>query len=167
MSDILSRLAPPPGARHKEKRVGRGVGSNLGKTCGRGQKGQKARSGGQINKLHFQGGQTPMQRRLPKRGFKVPFPVTTVAINVADLERFEPGTTVDDKTLRASRLVQGRGVRVKILGDGELTKALTVAAHGFSKSAIEKIERAGGKTVKLEVPSKEEASDADAEAKES
>jgi large subunit ribosomal protein L15 len=167
MSDILSRLAPPPGARHKEKRVGRGVGSNLGKTCGRGQKGQKARTGGQINKLHFQGGQTPMQRRLPKRGFKVPFPVTTVAINVADLERFEAGTTVDEQALRASRLVQGRGVRIKILGDGELTKALTVTAHGFSRSASDKIERAGGKTVKLEAPSKKEASEANVEAEES
>ncbi len=167
MSDILSRLAPPPGARHKEKRVGRGVGSNLGKTCGRGQKGQKARTGGQINKLHFQGGQTPMQRRLPKRGFKVPFPVVTVAINVADLERFAEGSTVDEQVLRDSRLVQGRDVRIKILGDGDLTKALTVSAHGFSKSAVAKIEKAGGKAVKLEAPKAKEASEADAEGKES
>jgi large subunit ribosomal protein L15 len=167
MSDILSRLAAPPGARHKEKRVGRGVGSNLGKTCGRGQKGQKARTGGQINKLHFQGGQTPMQRRLPKRGFKVPFPVVTVAINVADLERFDAGSTVDERVLRESRLVQGRDVRIKILGDGELTKALTVSAHGFSKSAAAKIEQAGGKAVKLEAPEAKEASEEDAEGKES
>ncbi len=167
MSDILSRLAPPPGARHKEKRLGRGVGSNLGKTSGRGQKGQKARAGGQINKLHFQGGQTPMQRRLPKRGFKVPFPITTVAINVDDLERFDTGATVDEQALRASRLVQGRDVRIKILGDGELTKALTVSAHGFSKSAVAKIEQAGGKVVKLEAAPKQKAAEADAEAQES
>ena len=167
MSDILARLAPPPGARHKEKRLGRGVGSNLGKTCGRGQKGQKARTGGQINKLHFQGGQTPMQRRLPKRGFKVPFPVVTVAVNVGDLERFDTGSTVDEQALRESRLVQGRDVRIKILGDGDLTKALTVSAHGFSKSAVAKIEKAGGKTVKLEAPESKQASEADADGKES
>ncbi len=79
-SEILSHLAYPAGARHLEKRFGRGVGSGLGKTCGRGQKGQKARNGGNIGKLHFQGGQTPIQRRLPKRGFRVPFPVTVVGV---------------------------------------------------------------------------------------
>ena len=147
MSDILSRLTPPAGARHSEKRMGRGTGSGLGKTGGRGQKGQKARSGGNINKLHFQGGQTPMQRRLPKRGFRVPFPVKTVAINVSELERFDAGSTVDEAALRDERLVQGRDVRIKILGDGELTKKLEVSAHGFSKSALEKIEKAGGKAV--------------------
>lgn len=149
MAEILSRLAPPAGARHSEKRVGRGVGSGLGKTCGRGQKGQKARSGGNINKLHFQGGQTPIQRRLPKRGFNVPFPAVTIAINVSELERFESGADVTEETLRAARLVQGRGVRVKILGDGELTKQLTVTAYRFSKTAVEKIEKAGGKAVVL------------------
>lgn len=163
MSDILSRLAPPAGARHKEKRLGRGIGSNLGKTAGRGQKGQKARAGGQINKLHFQGGQTPMQRRLPKRGFKVPFPVKTVAINVGDLEDFfDGGAAVDEAALRECRLVQGRGVRIKILGDGDLTKALTVTAHGFSKSALEKIEKAGGRAVKLDEPAEGDASSSNA-----
>lgn len=147
MSGVLSRLAPPPGARHKEKRLGRGVGSGLGKTSGRGQKGQKARTGGNINKLHFQGGQTPMQRRLPKRGFRVPFPVITIAVNVGELQRFEPGRPVDEARLREARLVQGRDVRIKILGDGELTKKLDVSAHAFSKAAIQKIEAAGGKAV--------------------
>src|SRR5512147_2264550 len=122
MRDILSKLSPSEGAVTKERRIGRGVGSGLGKTAGRGQKGQKARTGGNINKLHFQGGQTPMQRRLPKRGFRVPFPVTTVSINVFDLERFDAGTQVDEAKLREARLVQGRNVRIKILGDGELTK---------------------------------------------
>jgi large subunit ribosomal protein L15 len=149
MSDILSRLAPPAGARQSEKRVGRGIGSRLGKTAGRGQKGQKARSGGNINKLHFQGGQTPMQRRLPKRGFNRPFTVRTVAINIGELERFDAGTAVDEAKLREARLVQGRDVRIKILGEGELTRALTVTAHAFSKSAAEKIVRAGGQVVAL------------------
>jgi large subunit ribosomal protein L15 len=150
MNDVLSRLAPPPGARHSEKRLGRGIGSRLGKTAGRGPKGQKARSGGNINKLHFQGGQTPLQRRLPKRGFNPPFPVRTVAINVGDLERFDAGTAVDEAKLREARLVQGRDVRVKILGEGSLTRALTVTAHAFSKSAAEKIRAAGGEAVALE-----------------
>ena len=145
MSDVLSRLAPPPGARQAEKRLGRGTGSGLGKTAGRGQKGQKARNPGNINKLHFQGGQTPMQRRLPKRGFRVPFPIHHVGINVSDLERFDSGTSVDEAVLREARLVQGRNARIKILGNGELTKKLDVTANGFSKSALEKIEKAGGK----------------------
>ena len=147
MSDLLSRLAPPDGARQLEKRVGRGIGSGLGKTCGRGSKGQKARQPGNINKLHFQGGQTPIQRRLPKRGFNVPFPVKTVAVNVGDLERFKAGDVVDEQALRAARLVQGRNVRIKLLGEGELANKLTVSAHAFSASAKEKIEKAGGTVV--------------------
>src|SRR6187551_1558731 len=129
MSTILSRLAPNPGSVKTAKRLGRGVGSGLGKTCGRGQKGQKARHGGDFGKLHFQGGQTPLQRRLPKRGFRVPFPIFTVSINVADLESFSAGSTVDEAALRESRLVQGRDVRIKILGEGDLTKKLVVHAH--------------------------------------
>jgi len=156
MSSLLSRLTPPEGARHNEKRLGRGIGSGLGKTCGRGTKGQKARKGGNIGKLHFQGGQTPMQRRLPKRGFRVPFPVKTVALNVADLERFDAGSTVDEKALRGARLVQGRDVFVKILGDGELKKKLTVSAHGFSESAKQKIEKAGGSVVVVAAPGRAE-----------
>lgn len=149
MSDLLSRLAPPEGARQYEKRLGRGIGSGLGKTCGRGQKGQKARQPGNINKLHFQGGQTPIQRRLPKRGFNVPFPVETVTVNVGDLERFKAGEAVTEEALRAARLVQGRDVRIKVLGDGEIAKKLTVSAHAFSASAKEKIEKAGGTIVVL------------------
>jgi large subunit ribosomal protein L15 len=149
VSATLSRLAPPEGARQLEKRVGRGIGSGLGKTCGRGQKGQKARQPGNINKLHFQGGQTPIQRRLPKRGFNVPFPIVTVAVNVGDLERFKAGDNVDEQALRAARLVQGRDVRIKVLGEGEVAKKLTVSAHAFSASAKEKIEKAGGSVVVL------------------
>ncbi|MFZ5895165.1 MAG: 50S ribosomal protein L15 [Myxococcota bacterium] len=151
MSSVLSRLNPPEGARHNEKRLGRGIGSGLGKTCGKGQKGQKARHGGDFGKLHFQGGQTPLQRRLPKRGFRVPFPIHTVAINVADLEGFAAGSTVDEAALREARLVQGRDVRIKVLGEGDLTKKLVVHAHGFSKSAQEKIEKAGGSVVVVKV----------------
>jgi large subunit ribosomal protein L15 len=156
MSQILSRLTPSPGSTKVAKRVGRGVGSGLGKTCGKGMKGQKARHGGNFGKLHFQGGQTPIQRRLPKRGFNVPFPVVTVAINLGDLERFDAGSTVNEAALRAARLVQGRDVKIKVLGDGELTKKLTVEAHAFSASASEKIEKAGGKAVVVEttVPAK-------------
>lgn len=156
MSNVLARLTPPAGSVKNAKRLGRGVGSGLGKTCGKGMKGQKARHGGNFGKLHFQGGQTPIQRRLPKRGFRVPFPEAVVAINLADLERFDAGSTVNEAALRAARLVQGRDVRVKVLGDGELSKKLTVEAHAFSASASEKIEKAGGKAVVLEttVPAK-------------
>jgi large subunit ribosomal protein L15 len=150
MSEILSRLAPPDGARHKERRKGRGPGSSQGKMSGKGFKGQKARHGGNFSKLHFQGGQTPIQRRLPKRGFRVPFPIKTIALNVGELERFAAGATIDEAALRESRLVQGRADRIKILGDGELTKKLTVNAHQFSKSAQEKIVRAGGSVVVIE-----------------
>jgi large subunit ribosomal protein L15 len=146
----LNTLKPADGARKEGVRVGRGIGSGLGKTCGKGTKGQKKRHGGNFGKLHFQGGQTPIQRRLPKRGFNVPFPVFTVALNLADLERFDAGTVVNEVALRESRLVQGRGARIKILGDGELTKKLTVEAHAFSASASQKIEAAGGKAVVIE-----------------
>jgi len=156
MSDLLSRIGPPEGARKAEKRLGRGQGSGLGTTCGRGQKGQKSRKPGNIRKLGFQGGQTPLQRRLPKRGFNLPFPVRSVIINVGDLDGFASGATVDEPALRQARLVQGRDVRIKVLGDGELKKKLTVSAHKFSQSAIAKIEKAGGKVVVLKaIESKE------------
>jgi len=156
MSNVLARLTPPAGAVKTSKRLGRGVGSGLGKTCGKGMKGQKARHGGNFGKLHFQGGQTPIQRRLPKRGFNVPFPEQVVAINLADFERFDADATVNKATLRAARLVQGRNVRIKVLGEGELTKKLTIEAHAFSASASEKIEKAGGKAVVINdtVPAK-------------
>jgi len=147
MSDVLSRLAPPPGSRHKVRRLGRGPGTGVGKTSGKGMKGQKARKPGNFHKTHFQGGQTPIQRRVAKRGFRVPFPTETAIVNVGQLERFADGTTVDAEVLRAARLVHGAGVRIKVLGVGELKKRLTVHAHGFSKSATEKIEGAKGKAV--------------------
>jgi large subunit ribosomal protein L15 len=152
MTGILTRITYPAGGKKAEKRVGRGQGSGLGTTCGRGQKGQKARKGGNIGKLHFQGGQTPMQRRLPKRGFNNPFPIVTVVVNTGDLENFAAGSTVDEAALRQARIVQGAVARIKVLGDGELTKKLTVSAHRFSKSAAEKIEKAGGKMVLLLEP---------------
>jgi large subunit ribosomal protein L15 len=145
--DILSKLQPPQGAVKDKTRVGRGVGSGLGKTAGRGQKGQKARSTGNLGKKHFQGGQTPIQRRLPKRGFRNPLADIVANVNVGDLETFEDGAQVDVAALRERRLVQGRFDMLKILGDGDLTKKLTISAHRFSKSAIAKIEKAGGKAV--------------------
>jgi large subunit ribosomal protein L15 len=152
MSSVLSELAPPEGARSKERRLGRGPGSGAGKICGRGFKGQKARQPGNLGKVNFQGGQTPMQRRLPKRGFRVPFPARVIAINVASLERFANKSEVGEAALREVRLIQGDFDRLKVIGSGELTKALTVTAHGFSPSAREKIEAAGGRVVVLPVP---------------
>src|SRR5215831_8053505 len=138
MSDDLSKLKKPEGATMKKTRRGRGVGSGLGKTSGRGQKGQFARTRG--FKPHFEGGQTPIQRRLPKRGFTNPFSAKIAEVNVGDLEEaFATGATVDEKALRARGLVKGAFDKLKVLGDGELKKALTVSAHAFSKSAAEKI----------------------------
>jgi len=145
MPDTLAKLAKPEGANQPKTRVGRGPGSGLGKTSGRGQKGQYARTRG--FKPHFEGGQTPLQRRLPKRGFRNPFPTITAEVNVGDLEAFAVGTNVDEKALLAHGLVRGRFDRIKILGTGELTKAVTVSAHAFSKSAAAKIQKAGGKVV--------------------
>jgi large subunit ribosomal protein L15 len=145
MSDTLSKLAKPAGATRDKVRLGRGVGSGLGKTAGRGQKGQYARTRG--FKPHFEGGQTPIQRRLPKRGFKNPFPAIVAEVNVGDLEVFSAGANVDEKALVARGLVRGRFDRIKILGTGDLTKAVTVSAHAFSKAAAEKIQKAGGKVV--------------------
>jgi large subunit ribosomal protein L15 len=140
----LSELKPPRGARHKVKRVGRGTGSTLGKTSGRGHKGQKARSGGNVHP-RFEGGQMPLFRRLPKVGFRNWNAKQVAVVNVRALERvFEDGTAVDIETLREQGLVKGKFDEVKILGDGELTKALNVQAHKFSTSAREKIESAGG-----------------------
>ena len=152
MADRLSKIAAPVGANTKKTRAGRGVGSGLGKTAGRGQKGQKARSTGNIGRLHFQGGQTPMQRRLPKRGFRNPFPIKVAAVNVGELEAFDAGATIDEAILREMGLVKGRADKLKILGEGELSKKLTVRAHAFSKGAQEKIEKAGGAVVVLTPP---------------
>ena len=145
MADTLSKLAKPEGATRPETRVGRGVGSGLGKTAGRGQKGQYARSRG--FKPHFEGGQTPLQRRLPKRGFRNPFSTITAEVNVGDLESFAAGAKIDADALAAKGLVKGRFDRIKILGSGEITKSVTVQADAFSKSAAAKIEKAGGKAL--------------------
>ena len=149
---ILSELKAPEGARHKERRLGRGPGSGVGKMCGRGFKGQKARQPGNLGKLNFQGGQTPIQRRLPKRGFRNPFPSKTVALNVSVLERFDAKSEVGELQLRDARLVQGRADKIKFLGDGDISKPLTVSAHEFSQSARLKIEAAGGTVVVLAPP---------------
>ncbi len=141
---ILSRLSPPKGAVSGKKRVGRGVGSGLGKTSGRGQKGQKARQPGNIHKLHFEGGQMPLNRRLPKHGFVNPFAKEYAVVNLADLDVFDAGSTVDETALRAKGLVKGRWDGIKVLGTGELTHNLTVKATAFSASAKAKIEKAGG-----------------------
>lgn len=142
---ILSRLAPPEGAVKEKKRKGRGPGSGLGKTAGRGQKGQKARQPGRIHKLFFEGGQMPLSRRLPKVGFVSPFPKNYAEVSVGRLEVFPSGSTVDEAALRERRLVKGRCDGVKVLGDGDLGKSLTVRAAAFSASAKAKIERAGGR----------------------
>lgn len=150
MADTLSKLVKPEGATKVKLRKGRGVGSGLGKTAGRGQKGQYARSGG--FKPYFEGGQTPLQRRLPKRGFKNPFPTKVAAINVGDLDVFAAGAKVDEKALRDHGIVKGQFDGIKILGDGELSKALVVTADAFSKSAQEKIQKAGGKALLVSAP---------------
>jgi large subunit ribosomal protein L15 len=152
MADTLSKLAKPIGATKDKLRKGRGVGSGLGKTAGRGSKGQYARNG---IRREFEGGQTPLARRLPKRGFTPPFPVRTAEVNVGVLETFEAGATIDEAILRARGLVKGRIDRIKILGNGDLKKKVTVSAHAFSKTAVEKIEKAGGKALVLTTPREE------------
>ncbi len=139
----LNNLKPKKGARHAKKRVGRGPGSGHGKTSSRGEKGQKSRSGFSRS-LGFEGGQMPLHRRLPKRGFTNIFKKEHAVVNVSDLERFDNGATVDEATLRQAGLVKGSHDGVKVLGNGELTKKLTVTATKFSKSAKEIIEKAGG-----------------------
>ena len=150
MADTLSKLAKPAGAGRPKTRLGRGVGSGLGKTSGRGQKGQYARVRG--FKPHFEGGQTPIQRRLPKRGFRNAFSKEIAEVNVGDLEVFPAGAKIDEEALVAHGFVKGRFDRIKILGNGDLTKAVTVSAHAFSKGAAEKIKKAGGKIVVLGTP---------------
>lgn len=139
----LSHLSPAPGASKKRKRVGRGPGSGLGKTAGRGHKGRGARSGGNTPP-GYEGGQMPLQRRLPKRGFRNPFRREFSVVNLRQIEScFAAGTVVDPEALLARRLVR-RGREVKILALGELTKALTVKAHAFSEAARSRITAAGG-----------------------
>ena len=141
----IHELGPAEGAKTNVKRVGRGIGSGLGKTSGKGHKGQKARTGGTIRR-GFEGGQTPLMRRLPKRGFNNIFAKEYATINVSDLEIFEDGTTVNNALLLNEGIIRKELDGLKVLGNGNLTKKLTVEATKFSASAIKKIEAAGGKT---------------------
>ncbi len=140
----LYELTPAKGSTKKVKRIGRGHGSGHGKTAGKGHKGQWARSGGGV-RPGFEGGQTALTRRIPKRGFNNIFGTIYATINVADLEKFVDGTVVDAEMLKAAGIIKKPCDGIKILGDGELTKKLTVKVAAFSKTAKEKIENAGGK----------------------
>ena len=139
----LHELAPAPGANTESYRRGRGHGSGNGKTAGKGHKGQKARSGGSI-RPGFEGGQMPLQRQIPKRGFKNIFAKEYAIVNVGDLEIFENGTVVNGEALVAAGLLKKTLDGVKVLGNGELTKQLTVEVAAFSESAKQKIEEVGG-----------------------
>ncbi len=143
MAISLNKLAPPKGANRKTKRVGRGIGSGHGKTATRGYKGQKSRSGTSI-RPGFEGGQMPLHRRLPKRGFTNIFRREYSVVNLKSLASFEPGTQVDPESLKAAGIVRNLRDGLKVLGVGELSHALRVRAHKFSKSAAEKIQKAGG-----------------------
>ena len=138
-----SNLKPKKDSRHAKKRVGRGPGSGHGKTSSRGEKGQKSRSGFS-RQPGFEGGQMPLHRRLPKRGFTNVFKKEYAVVNLADLERFDNGATVDEAALRAVGLVKGRYDGIKVHGHGKLTKKVTVVATRFSATAKEQIEAAGG-----------------------
>jgi large subunit ribosomal protein L15 len=141
----LSDLKPARGAKQTKKRVGRGPGSGNGKTAGRGHKGAQSRSGYSY-KRGFEGGQMPLHRRLPKRGFNNLFRTEYAVINLDQLEAsFDPGTTITPDTLRAAGLVHGKRLPIKVLARGDVTKALTVQAHKFSGKAAEKLAAAGGK----------------------
>lgn len=140
----MHELGPAFGSTTTRRRVGRGTGTGLGKTSGKGHKGQKARTGGSIRR-GFEGGQTPLYRRIPKRGFKNHFAKEYAVVNVSDLERFDNNTTVDAKLLLNEGIIRKELDGVKVLGNGEITKKLTVVATKFSKTAEEKIQAAGGK----------------------
>jgi len=145
----LNNLRPPAGAKHAKKRIGRGQGSGNGKTAGRGHKGAKSRSGFKF-KRGFEGGQMPLHRRVPKRGFHNPFRVAYEVVNLDTLGlKFDAGTVVTPELLREHGLVPRGGGPVKVLGRGEIGKALTVRAHRFSGKAAEKIAAAGGATEQL------------------
>ena len=141
----LHELEKNIGATHAKKRVGRGSGSGLGKTCGRGQKGQKARSGGSINPV-FEGGQLPLYRRIPKRGFSNHmFKTTYAVINLDQLNVFENGTVVTPALLKDAGIVKNQLDGIKVLSNGKLERKLTIQAHKFSTTALEKIEESGSK----------------------
>ena len=141
----ISELSPAPGSVKESKRKGRGIGTGNGKTAGRGHKGQKARSGGGV-RVGFEGGQMPLARRVPKRGFINIFAKPLEFVNVSALNKFEDGAVVDAQALLAAGILSKCTYGVKILGNGELTKKLTVNAAAFSETAKQKIEAAGGKT---------------------
>ncbi len=141
----MHEIGPAYGSTHRSKRVGRGIGSGLGKTSGRGQKGQKSRAGGSIRR-GFEGGQTPLYRRIPKRGFNNHFSIEYAIVNLKDLEKFENDTVVNAELLLKEGIIRKELDGIKVLGNGELTKKLTVVAAKFSKTAEEKIQAIGGKT---------------------
>lgn len=144
----LNSLRPALGSTKDRKRIGRGIGSGHGKTATKGHKGQKARSGGSV-KPGFEGGQMPLQRRLPKRGFRPLARAEYVLINLSQLDVFEAGACVDREAMDAKGLLKKSALPVKVLANGEITKALTVKADKFSKSAADKIQAAGGKVEEL------------------
>jgi len=139
----LNELSPPEGSRGTRKRIGRGVGSGKGKTAGRGTKGHNSRSGGGV-RPGFEGGQMPIHRRLPKRGFTNIFKKKIAVINIRDLAKFESGSIVDEVSLIRAGLVKGRRDGIKLLGQGEIKIPLTIKVNGVSKNAREKIIAAGG-----------------------
>lgn len=140
----LSNLKPRPGSKHRVKRLGCGESSGHGKTSGKGHKGQKARSGGSI-RLGFEGGQMPLIRRVPKRGFNnAQFRTSYSIVNVGDLEQFDTGTAIDEALLRDKKIIRGTSDGLKILANGELTKKVNITADKVSAGAKEKIEKAGG-----------------------
>jgi large subunit ribosomal protein L15 len=141
----LHELSPAPGSRHVRKRVGRGIGSGTGKTAGKGHKGQNARSGGGV-RVGFEGGQNPIYRRLPKRGFNNIHRKEYAIVNLDKLNSFAEGTEITPETLLASGIIKDPKHGIKILGNGEITVQLTVKANKFSQSAVDKIQAAGGKT---------------------
>jgi large subunit ribosomal protein L15 len=140
----LHTLSPRPGSKHRVKRLGHGESSGKGKTSGKGHKGQKARSGGSI-RLGFEGGQMPLIRRIPKRGFNnAAFKKNYAIVNLADLEKFEDGTTINESVLLEANLIRGKYFGVKVLGNGDITKKLTIEVDKVSEAARAKIEKAGG-----------------------
>jgi large subunit ribosomal protein L15 len=148
MAVNLSSLRPPKGSRHRKVRVGRGIGSKLGKTAGAGNKGQKSRKG-YSKRPGFEGGQMPLHRRIPKRGAHNPFRREFSVVNISALGGFAAGDVVTPETLVARGVVRNGKRSIKVLGEGELSAALTVHAHAFSKSAEEKIIQAGGKVERV------------------
>lgn len=145
----LHDLKPPEGARTAKKRIGRGEGSGAGKTAGKGHKGQRSRSGGGV-RPGFEGGQMPLQRRLPKRGFFNPFRKVFAVVNLRDLTRFESGSVIDPEGLAAAGIIKKADQKVKLLADGTLDKPLTIKVHGASAKARQAVESAGGSVEVIE-----------------